>query len=159
MKIIKIAQTPDISATEYQDITKAVNTLRLSTANINRALETMANVGQNIFGQQAMTAVRNGIINNIQTKNTASLSINNIDQFLQALTTIAQSIPLINDALQIIESNPKIATKININVNMVMNEMVTTLQSGNYAGFQGLLNQFQSSLQGLTGTTQNTIPI
>jgi hypothetical protein len=159
MKIIKMAQTPDISETEYQNITEAVEMLRLSTANINRSLEAMITVGQNIFGQQAMVAFKQGIINNIQSKNTANLSINNIDQFLQALTTISQSIPLINDSLKIIESNPKIAAKININTNMVMNEMITTLQSGNYAGFQGLLGQFQSALQGLTGTTQNTVPM
>jgi len=159
MKIYKIAApvtplNPDApNPAEAQEVMQAVTTLNQTIANINQSLKI---IEQNNI---AKLFQRDTLITEIQSGNVAALDLNMINNSLTAMAKIAQSVPVINSALRVLQNNDATARKLKVDVRNIQNVISTSLQSGNYSQFTQVLQGFQQMLPSMSGTQNFSIPM
>lgn len=157
MRIYRIAQNQPnqqnqpIDQRVVQEIMESFQKITYSIANINESLKIIEQTGADqLFKKE-------NIIEAIQSGDFTTLDINKIDQALEAMSHISQSVPIINTALRYIQDNAQIATTMNLDAKIISDNMVTSLQTGDYSQFQSSLSVFQNSMQGMSGTTGNIV--
>lgn len=153
MKIFKISQVKAkaVDPAVAEQINEAILTLQNSIATINQSLKIIETTGANQLFQ------RNNIINAITSGNLQKLNVNTINQALQAMTHISQTVPLINSSMKVLKENATAAQGMNLNINTVMNSINQSLRSGDYSQFTAQMQGFQQNLSGMSGTIQNTV--
>lgn len=143
-KVNKKAQ----AQTDVQEVLQAVNTIAVSVANINKSIETLEQTGVNDLFQ------KENLVNAIQSGDATNLDINVINTALNAMSQISQTILSINNALNIIQSNPEVSRIVNIDYNSVVSNVVDAIQSGNYQQFANMIGSYQANLKQSVGTEQ-----
>lgn len=152
MKIYKLAQDQTPQGTQGEsDVIEAIQTINLSLANINKSLQVIEqNDIQNLFNRQTLIA-------EMQSGNLVSLDVNKIDAALTAMTEISKTVPVLNDAIRIIQTNGVAAQRLQVDINSIQKGMVTTIQSGNYSALVGMLPSFQQMVPSMGGTQNSTL--
>jgi len=154
MKIYKISQINPQNQQEMQkaaqEIMEATSIVGNSVATINQGLKIIADTGvEQLFKKETL-------INAIQSGDTSQLDINKVNQALQAMTNISQTIPIMNQAFRTIDENKTISIQMGMDSRSLMNTVMQSLNSGDYSQFTAILNQFQSGLSGMSGTMSPT---
>lgn len=142
MKIYRLAQFKQTKQNEQLDpiVAEATQHLATAVANINQSLKVLETSGTAEF------FTRDGIIQAIQGGTLSNLNINNVNDALNAMQQISQSALAINNALNAIKTAGH-------DVGQATITAVTSLNSGDYSAFQGLLAGYQAQLQGMVGTS------
>lgn len=145
MNIYRISQAPNNQA-QMQEVMEAITNINASVAAINDALQTLEQTGVLELFQ------RENLINAIQSGNLTGLDINNINQALASMSTIARSVPVINESIRIIQTNADLAQAINMDLSSIESIMIKSLQTGDYQQFQSMLSGFKQSLPSTSNT-------
>lgn len=148
MKIYRVSQEQQMIDQEaIAEVSQAINYINQSVANINQSLEIIENSGVSEMFR------RDTLINAIQSGDFTGIDQNNVNDALNAMQMISQSVPVINNALRIIQDNPNIAKMLNADISSMQTTIVNSLQSGDYSGFSSMMADFQSDVGGLSGTS------
>jgi hypothetical protein len=157
MKIYKIAQTTQTTQTtqapnpaEVQEVMQAVTTLNTAIANINQSLRIIEQTNV------AKLFQRDSLIKEIQAGNIAALDLGKIDTSLTAMSNIARVVPVINQALRVLQDNDAVARQLHVDIMNIQNVLITSLQKGDYSQFTQILQGFQTMLPAMSGTETTT---
>lgn len=152
MKIYRLGQLQtqqgyQVDPGQMQAVMEAIQYLNMAVANINQSLQTMESAGtMQLFS-------RAGVIQAIQSGDLTGLNINEVNDSLNAMQQISQSALAINNALKVVRDNADAANLMKMDINILANMMVTSLQSGDFSAFTSTLGGYQSQLGAMTNTS------
>ena len=148
MKIIRLtqAQTNQPSQAVVQEVIQAMTTLNEAVASINQDLETLNQTGvMQLFQKE-------NLISAIQSGNAAALTPPNVQQALDAMGRISQSVLVLDNALRVLKDNEAVTKQLQMDYSVIVNGMIQGLQSGNYQALQSGMANFQQNLSGMSFT-------
>jgi hypothetical protein len=142
----KIAQEQKTDP-QRQEIVTALETINNTVAIINKSLETIQN--DNVM--QLFT--KDSLVQSILSGNTTTLTATSVQPSLDAMDNISKSIVVINKNIRILQNNEANAVKLGINVGDIQQQVMDTIQSGQYAQYSSTMQAFIQNLSQMSNTT------
>jgi hypothetical protein len=96
---------------------------------------------------------KDSLVQSILSGNTTTLTATSVQPSLDAMDNISKSIVVINKNIRILQNNEANAVKLGINVGDIQQQVMDTIQSGQYAQYSSTMQAFIQNLSQMSNTT------
>lgn len=135
-------QNDPISQEIMQTYQKIINTVGV----INQSLAIIEKSGADKFLNKKL------LINAIQNGDIANFDVNKANDGLTAMQTIIQAVNLLNNSFYFLKQNETASAKFNVDIAAIYQNVVQSLNSGDYTNLVTGMESFKSALTSETGT-------